>query len=215
MSRRKEPRVVAELGRPETPAEIAARKAENSRLYRQRKTVNNLVFSLLATVGVVALIVLIVPRGDGTDRPAIDVPLVASQLQLGETETLAVPDMPEGWSANAAELRTDGGIDYWYVGLLTPAPDSGYIGLSQGFDADEAWVARQLDRAGATGVEQIDGREWTVYDRRDSGQDTGNTPYALETTEGASTYLVYGTAPVERIREVVDAVSPQIGQEEQ
>ncbi|QHC67164.1 DUF4245 family protein [Rathayibacter sp. VKM Ac-2759] len=212
MSRQKPPRVVAELGRPETPAEIAARKAENSRLYRQRKTVNNLVFSLLATVGVVALIVLVVPRGDGTERPAVDVPLVASQLQLGETETLVVPEMPEGWSANAAELRTDGGVDYWYVGLLTPK--AGYIGVSQGFDADENWVGSQLDRAAATGVEQIDGREWTVYDRRDSGADTGNTPYALETTEGSSTYLVYGTAATDEIREVVDAIAPQIGQEE-
>ncbi|SMH34158.1 Protein of unknown function [Rathayibacter oskolensis] len=212
MSRSKPPRVVAELGRPETPAEMAARKAENSRLYRQRKTVNNLVFSLLATVGVVALIVLIVPRGDGTERPPVDVAAVASQLQPGEEQTLAVPDLPEGWSANAAEVRTDDGVDFWYVGLLTPK--NGYIGLSQGFDADEDWVASQLDRVGATGVEQIDGREWTVYDRRDSGADTGNTPYALETTDGVSTYLVYGTAPVEEILEVVDAIAPQIGQEE-
>ncbi|WKK71756.1 hypothetical protein Q0F99_00650 [Rathayibacter oskolensis] len=36
-------------------------------------------------------------------------PLVASQLQLGETETLVVPEMPDGWSASAAELRSDGG----------------------------------------------------------------------------------------------------------
>lgn len=212
MSRGRSPRVVAELGRPETPAETAARKAENSRLYRQRKTVNNLVFSLLATVGVVALIVLIVPRGDGPLRDPVDVPSAASQLQLGETQTLAVPDMPEGWTSNAAELRNDEGVDYWYVGLLTPA--AGYIGLSQGLDADESWVATQLDDAAATGVEQIAGREWTVYDRRESGADTGNTPYALETTEGASTYLVYGTASTDEIRQVVDAIAPQIGKEE-
>ncbi|WKK73321.1 DUF4245 family protein [Rathayibacter oskolensis] len=93
-------------------------------------------------------------------------------------------------------------------------PKAGYIGVSQGFDADENWVGSQLDRAAATGVEQIDGREWTVYDRRDSGADTGNTPYALETTEGSSTYLVYGTAATDEIREVVDAIAPQIGQEE-
>jgi hypothetical protein len=212
MSRRTQARVVAELGRPETPQETTARKAENSRLYRQRKTVNNLVFSLLATVGAVALIVLIVPRGDTVELSSVDVPRVAAQVQLGEDQTLAVPALPEGWSSNAAELRREGGIDYWYVGLLTPK--AGYVGLSQGLDADADWVASQLDRRAATGVEEIDGREWTVYDHRDSGADTGNTPYALETTEGSSTYLVYGTAPTDEIRQVVDAVSPQIGLEE-
>ncbi|MCJ1685744.1 DUF4245 domain-containing protein [Rathayibacter sp. VKM Ac-2927] len=212
MSREKPPRVVAELGRPETAAETAARKAENSRLYRQRKTVNNLVFSLLATVGAVALIVLIVPRGEGTVRDPVDVPAVAAQFQLGESETLAAPDMPDSWSSNAAELREDGGVEYWYVGLITPK--SGYIGVSQGFDADERWVSGQLDSAAATGVEQIDGREWTVYDHRDGASETGNSPYALETTAGGSTYLVYGTAPTDEIRQVVDAITPQIGQEE-
>jgi hypothetical protein len=49
MPRAKAKRVVAELGRPETPEEEAARRAENSRLYRQRKTVNNLVYSLIVT----------------------------------------------------------------------------------------------------------------------------------------------------------------------
>ncbi|AZZ49261.1 DUF4245 domain-containing protein [Rathayibacter rathayi] len=212
MSRSKPARVVAELGRPETAAETAARKAENSRLYRQRKTVNNLVFSLLATVGAVALIVLLVPRGDTVDFSSVDVPRVAAQVQLGEQQTLAVPSLPEGWKANAAELRRENGTDYWYVGLITPK--AGYIGLSQGLGADPAWVATQLDRRAATGVETIGGRDWTVYDHRDSGADTGNTPYALATTEGSSTYLVYGTAPTDEIRRVVDAIAPQIGQEE-
>ena len=95
----------------------------------------------------------------------------AAQFQLGESESLAAPDMPDSWSSNAAELREDGGIEYWYVGLITPK--NGYIGVSQGFDADERWVSGQLDSAAATGVEQIDGREWTVYDHRDGAGETG------------------------------------------
>ena len=39
----KQPRVVAELGRPETPDETAARKAASSAAYRSSKTVRNLV----------------------------------------------------------------------------------------------------------------------------------------------------------------------------
>ena len=56
------PRVVAELGRPETSQETADRKAESSRLYRVRKTPSNLVWALLVSLGVVLVMVMITPR---------------------------------------------------------------------------------------------------------------------------------------------------------
>ena len=48
------PRIVAELGRPETPDETAARKAESSRVYRASQNTRNLVAALLVTLAVVA-----------------------------------------------------------------------------------------------------------------------------------------------------------------
>lgn len=208
------PRVVAELGRPETAEETAARKAENSRLYRQRKTVNNLVFSLLTTVGLALVIFFMVPQGDGSDRPAVDYTAVAAQAQLGTPQTLAVPALPDGWKANAAELRRSAdGIAYWYIGLLTP--DNGYIGLSQGLDANERWTASQLESKTATGVTTVDGTEWTVYDHRDSAGSEGNVSYAMATTAGRSTYLVFGTADPDEIMTVTNAIAPQLGLEEQ
>ena len=92
-------RVVAELGRPETPEETAARKAENSRNYRARKTVNNLVYSLLATVGVVVLIVLVVPRSDQPLDRAVDWRAVTAEAQQTREQTLVDPELPEGWRA--------------------------------------------------------------------------------------------------------------------
>lgn len=215
MSRAVKPaRVVAELGRPETPEETAARKAENSRLYRQRKTVNNLVFSLLTTVGLALVIFLMVPQGSNTADASIDYAAVAEQAQLGTPETLAVPALPAEWTSNAAELRrSSDGVGYWYIGLLTPK--SGYIGLSQGLDANESWTAAQLDSKAATGVTTVNGVEWTVYDHRDSARSTGNVAYAMATTVGRSTYLVYGTADVDEITTVVEAITPQLGLEEQ
>ena len=67
------PREVAELGRPETPEETAARKAENSRKHRQRQTLKNLVLALAASLGVVFIIVLLVPRSDGPIDRDVDV----------------------------------------------------------------------------------------------------------------------------------------------
>ena len=113
------PRVVAELGRPETPDETAARKAENSRLHRQRQTVLNLVLSLGASLLLVLVIVLLVPRSDTAMVRDVDVAPIAEQAQVASDDPLAVPELPEGWRANAAELRTSSvdEVTAWYVGL--------------------------------------------------------------------------------------------------
>jgi hypothetical protein len=42
-------RVVAELGRPETPEETAARKAESSRVYRSSQNFRNLIAARAST----------------------------------------------------------------------------------------------------------------------------------------------------------------------
>ncbi len=202
----KPPRVVAELGRPETPAETAARKAENSRLYRERKTINNLVLSLLATLGLVVIIVLAVPRGDYTIDRNIDFTEVAQQAQPSVKNSLAVPVLPDGWKSNDAELRhsnTDK-VSSWYVGWITPKNE--FVALSQGFDANPSWVADQLDRKIATGTEKIGGLQWTVYDHRDSRSDGGNVIYALTAESGNNTYVVYGTADPDEIHVLAEAV---------
>ena len=49
----KSPRIVAELGRPETPDETAARKAESSRVHRESQNTRNLVAALIVTIAIV------------------------------------------------------------------------------------------------------------------------------------------------------------------
>jgi len=189
-----EGRVVAELGRPETPEETAARKAKNSREYRDRKTTRNLVYALVACLAVVIVIVLAVPRSNEPMHPDVDVAAIAEQAQAVSDEPLAVPDLPAGWSANAAELRrsqTDG-VTAWYIGNLTPSGE--FIGLSQGLAANATWSADLLARTLATGTVQIDGVDWTIYDNRDSSDDIGNARYGLTTESGSTIFVLAGTA---------------------
>ena len=96
MSRRRPPAVVAELGRPETPEEYAARKAEASRLRRSRQTTKNLWLSILATLVVVLGLVLIVPRGDMKLTPDVDYAAVAADAQGTVDVPLAVPELGDG-----------------------------------------------------------------------------------------------------------------------
>jgi hypothetical protein len=202
--------IVAELGRPETPDETAARKAEASRLYRDRKTLFNLLYALLASVALVAAIVLLVPRSEGSLIDPIDYATVAESAQSSMPVPLAVPDLPEGWTSNAAEIRTapSDGVISWYIGLISPEQE--YVGLTQAVEANPSWLADQVVGGLASGVVDLDGVEWTVYDNRSggSGQDeVGNVEYALTAESGDSTFVVFGTAEPEEIEVVARSIA--------
>lgn len=207
---RREPRVVAELGRPETPEETAKRKAEDSVKHRQRQTVRNLVGSLVASLAVVAVIVLIVPRSDTPIERDIDVASIAAQAQVGLEQELAVPELPEGWRSNDASLRQSeaDGVTAWYAGYLTPSDE--YAGMYQGLGANPTWTADLLANTVASGVVTIDGVEWTVYDNRESDADVGNARYGLVTEAGESTFVLLGTASPEEFDTLARAIAPAI-----
>ena len=80
--RKKQPRIVAELGRPETPDETARRKAENTRKHHANQTAVNLTLSIVASLAVVLFLVLVVVRPSGTvNRQEIDYQTVAESAE--------------------------------------------------------------------------------------------------------------------------------------
>lgn len=203
----KGPRIVAELGRPETPDETAARKAASSRVYRSSQTARNLIAALIVTIAVVAVIVLGVPRGSVPERPAIDVAAVAADVSPAIGRDLVVPDVPDAWRVNKAELAGDD-VRTWEV---VYAPESGYVNVQQGFDADAGWASRQISGARATTVERLGDVDWDVFEINDPAR-FGNISYALSTTAGTDTILVYGGGAVdaETVRDAARGLAPQI-----
>jgi hypothetical protein len=210
MSAAKAPRVVAELGRPETPEETAARLATNSRNYRSRKTLNNLVLSLVATLVAVIVVVLLVPRSDTPIERPVDYHQVAAQAQNGQAEPLVDPLLPQEWRANAAEWRSGAGdgVPSWYIGLLTPGRQ--FIGLTQAIGANATWLAGELHHQAASDTMTVDGVTWDVYRNTASADDRGNFDYALVSTAGRSTYLLVGTAEESEFRALAGALATQI-----
>ncbi len=204
--------IVAELGRAETPEEIAERKAAASAKRRSNQTALNLVLALLASLGVVALVVLVVVRPSSIDREPIDYAAVAADAQQAVDVPLVVPDLPDSWTANRAELVSGGadGIDTWQIGLLTPGEQ--YIGFVQGIDVDDRWMSEQTRSAEATDRVTIGDRVWQVYDRRDV-QDPGNLAYILTTVSGESAIVLGGTASDEEFAELAEAVGAELGPE--
>ncbi|MGK0716666.1 DUF4245 family protein [Leucobacter sp. W1153] len=211
-SKQKPPVVVAELGRPETAAETSARKARDSQLYRQRKTVNNLVLSLIVSLGLVLVIVLAVPRGTGGwGEHSVDVGEAAAAASQSTGVALVVPEVPSTWKAKQAELRESGGgdITYWYVGYTTE--NGAYAAVLQAFTAagtavDATWISEQFERLDPTGQETLGGVDWNVYEYPERNPDETNVLFGAEGSLGATTALVFGTDSSSVLRTLTAAV---------
>ena len=201
-------RIVAELGRPETPEETAARKAESSRVYRSSQTFRNLVAALVITLGIVAIVIFAVPRGEPPASEPIDVAAVAEEVSLTlDGSPVIVPVVPETWLVTSAAVAGDDPRT-WTV-LYVPAEDAGFVRVSQGFSADPTWPTRELSGADSAGTIVIDGVEWTEYDIPDPAR-AGNISAALSTTAGDDTILVYGATDADTLRVVAEGLADQI-----
>lgn len=184
--------IVAELGRPETPEEMAARKAASSKRYRDSKTPNNLVIALVASLAVVLVTVMIVVRPAPEPSDPIDYVSIAGQVQPDYDTAIARPVLPEEWRANAARIETGAdGVAEWYIGFVTPSGQ--FAAITQGIEANPTWLASTLRNGLATGTTTVSGTSWDVYDRR-GADDVGNLEYAMATVIDTSTLVLFGTA---------------------
>ncbi|WP_336651977.1 MULTISPECIES: DUF4245 family protein [unclassified Leucobacter] len=220
--KQKHPVVVAELGRPETPSETAARKANDSRLYRQRKTVNNLVFSLIVSVGMMLLIVLMAPGLVGGKNSfedhSVDVAALAADASPSAGRALAAPEVPESWKAKNAGLRQRDGVTSWQIDYTTvdEATDShAYAAVVQAFTADgsaveERWISQALEQQTPTDAEQIGGIDWVVYEHPDRNPDASNMLFGLQGEWEGDTILVYGTDSPATIRTLAASVASSL-----
>lgn len=205
----RQPRIAAHLGRPETPAEAAARKAENSRRYRQSKSFRNLIIALVVSLAIVAVVYLGVPRGELADPPAPDAAGTAAQISEQMDRTIVVPKAPDGWGMNVAELETGAPIVWTinYNGI--PGADRSFLRFAQGLDVTDAWAPQMLGGARATDTVTVDGIEWTAYEATDAASNR-NISYALGVQAGADHLLLYGQVDAETAAELAGALGDDV-----
>lgn len=185
--------------------EAAPTVAERRAARRANQTAFNLVIALLASLGIVILLVAVVVRPE-VERPAVDYRAAAESAQGSFGVELAVPDLSDGWSANRAEatLSAADGVDRWDIGFLTPGDE--YIELTQGVDTNTSWLADQVRGAQAGPAVTLGGLSWTVYDRRDV-EDAGNVEYSLVAELEGSTVVLSGTAADAEFAELAESVA--------
>ncbi|MGV8877127.1 MAG: DUF4245 domain-containing protein [Rhodoglobus sp.] len=211
MAKNTDPRIVAELGRPETPNETFARKAETSRKHRANQTLFNLVVATAASLGIVLFLVLVVVRPSTEVPRTADYMSIAADSQVNASEPLLAPPLPGDWYANSARLSTTSAVLTWYVGFVTPSTSSSsaqFVALEQGIGANDTWLAIVTDGALATDAMTVSGIDWTIYDRR-SSPDTGNYAYSMVAEIGGSTVVLHGTATQEDFELVASAIATE------
>lgn len=204
----KQPRIVAELGRPETPEETAARKAEFSRKYRSGQTFRNLIAALIITLAVVAVIVFGVPRGQPASEREIDMVGIAADVESTMQSPVIVPELDDFWRVNAASLQ-GGAISVWKIALAPAAEDErGFITVAQAFDADASWAPQALSGTAATDTTRIGGLEWDVYALGSNTEN--NVNHAIGTQAGDDYILLYGSRSADSTAELATSLIPQI-----
>lgn len=208
----KPPREVAGLGRPETPQERQDRVAAARLERRARANMRNLVWSLLASLGVVALLVIVVVRPDTNLVDTVDWATIADEARAQLPGAPITPMLSDVWSSNRAEVTAEPGASAtWSIGLL--GPEQSYVFVDQGFGADSLWLSPRIERSNPTGTVTFgygppNELVWEEYDRREQDPD-GIRSYVVVFTTAESTIVVGGTD--ERgVREVANDISFQL-----
>ncbi len=198
---------------PPTGPASGGRAPGEPRPGRYQHTALTLVGAIVACLAVIVVVVVLVVRPDQTQRQPIDWHAAAADVASTISPDALDPQLPDGWTANVAELRQVDGVQTWVIALLSP--DQGYVELDQGFIdigtdpvKGATWQHDELDGVEPSGTAVIDGLSWQTVDRR-SEHDTGNYAYSMVTDLGASNVVLHGTATDDEFATVAQAVAVQ------
>lgn len=109
--------------------------------HRAKQTVNNLVLALLASLGIVLVTVLAVPRDDSNRIEPVDYRASISAAETSANLDIFAPSIPQGWWANRATWHgsTADGVRYFETGFV--GPTNQYVLLTQAFAVNPTWIA--------------------------------------------------------------------------
>lgn len=176
---------------------------------RARQTVINLILSLAATVGLVIVMVLVVPRDDSNQIKHVDYVAVATEAKQATGQPLLVPEIPSGWWSNSARWSSkpsDGTDSSWYVGFV--GPKNQYVGITQTFKTNPTWLAFQLQ--GLINTQKVVASDWQLWRSSEKHTPAKTKDYMLVQNIGDDTILLYGTASEAEMAEFAAEVGRQI-----
>ncbi len=168
---------------------------------RARQTLINLSLSLVASVGVVVLLVLAVPRDDSNRIQPVDYRAVAAEAAKEAPGEILVPVLPVDWYANAARYRSSAldGVSNWYAGFV--GPNSEFIAMTQGFEVNTTWMQLMLESNKQTGEVVLQGESWKIYESTRTSNPKKSKDYMMVLEYQGNALFVYGVAPIQQLED--------------
>jgi hypothetical protein len=174
---------------------------------RARQTLINLLLSLGATIGVMLILILAVPRDDSNRVQAVDYKELAAQAASQAPGALLVPTIPVDWYSNSARFRsaTQDGVATWYAGFV--GPNSEFIALTQGFDVNQTWLQIQLEANKPTEEVVLGDSTWQIFESTKENNPQKSKDFLMVLEYESNTVLVYGVAPRQQLEEFAKQLS--------
>jgi hypothetical protein len=174
---------------------------------RARQTLINLLLSLGATIGVMLVLILAVPRDDSNRVQAVDYKELAVQAASQAPGPLLVPAIPVDWYSNSARFRsaTQDGVATWYAGFV--GPNSEFIALTQGFDVNQTWLQIQLEANKPTEEVVLGNSTWEIFESTKDNNPQKSKDFLMVLEYDSNAVLVYGVAPRQQLEEFATQLS--------
>ena len=174
---------------------------------RARQTLINLLLSLGATIGVMLILILAVPRDDSNRVQSVDYKQLAAQAAPQAPGALLVPTIPVDWYSNSARFRSasQDGVATWYAGFV--GPNSEFIALTQGFDLNQTWLQIQLEANKPTGEVTLGDKTWKIFESTKENNPKKSKDFLMVLEYESNAVLVYGVAPRQQLEEFAQQLS--------
>jgi len=174
---------------------------------RARQTLINLLLSLGATIGVMLVLILAVPRDDSNRVQAVDYKELAAQAASQAPGPLLVPAIPVDWYSNSARFRsaTQDGVATWYAGFV--GPNSEFIALTQGFDVNQTWLQIQLEANKPTEEVVLGNSTWEIFESTKENNPQKSKDFLMVLEYDSNAVLVYGVAPRQQLEDFAKQLS--------
>ncbi|MER7749331.1 DUF4245 domain-containing protein [Streptomyces bacillaris] len=165
---------------------------------RGKQTVRNMFLSTLVTAACAGVIYMFVPHDENLDPiKRVDFSVELATVRVTAPYPVAAPEgLPEKWKPTSVSYDGAAG-QAWHLGFLDP--DGRYVAVEQSTTTPREYVPQVSQKARNTGAtETIAGREWQYWE--------GEKYDALVLPEKGHTTVVTGSAPKERLVEMVEAL---------
>lgn len=177
---------------------------------RARQTLVNLLLSLGATVGVMVLLVLAVPRDDSNRIQPVDYLAIAEQASSEASGKLLVPTIPVDWYSNGARYRSSAqeGVANWYLGFV--GPNNEFLAMTQGLEVNQTWMQLMIESNKPTGEIVIEGKTWQVYESIQKNNPPKSKDYMMVLEYENNAVFVYGVAPKSNLEDLASQLGALI-----